>query len=787
MFFNKIRHPANFVFAEASPEPGGRLDVGNAAWSFRAEALGADVHRLRLWPNGGWTNPSQMELDHPGAEASSHALLWDQRGLRLVDSRTHRVVLEGTPGATFGQCGPAWMLQFRHHSSMQFFGLGEHSAGWEKTGQRVKFWNNDMWAEHSLHEIRVATPNPMYISIPWLIVRQDDLYIGLFVHHPGAVFMDLASSFIWSPENQEDRARQSFFVGAPDGGAELYVLVGPSLAELTRKFQTLVGRTPRPPLWALGHQQCRWGYGGPDDLRELDRKFAEHDLPTDGLWLDIDYMQRYKVFTWNTDLWGDEGRVQDELTRLAGQGRRVVPILDPGVKLESGYEVMEDGLRRGIFCLNPAGLPYVGFVWPGRTYYPDFSLPEARAWWAERVKAFANLGVGGAWLDMNDPSVGAVELEDMLFDRGRLPHEAYHNQYALGMAKASHEGFLAARPDERPFLLSRSACPSSSRYTAVWLGDNYSNWHHLRNSIPLSLGLALSGQPFNGPDVAGFGDDTTPELAMAWYKAGFLFPFFRNHTTHGSRRQEPWALGPTALGVMGKFIRLRYRLLPYLYQLFVEQEGTGEAILRPLMYHYEDDARHQLSLIRDQFLVGPSLLQAPLLEEGAKSREVVLPGRRPWFGAHDGAWHKPGRLTVSSGRLDTPLYFAEGALVPLHREARSGQRLQEIDLLVVLGPDSGFAASGRYVADDGLTYGYRRGAQTVVHWTASFTAGGLEFEAEVLETGAGPLSVSLVMLEACASVSVRVGGVVRTLRPRRSSLQLSGRRFPCWCTRAVTL
>jgi alpha-glucosidase len=735
MYFNKIRHPDNFAFT--------------APAAASVKHLGDDVHRLFIRGRKPWKNPSQAELASKLPGKARHAVAFTpDNGLRITETLSGRELLAGIPGATHGTCGDAWMLQFRHQADMRFYGLGEHSGKLEKTGQRAKFWNTDLWGDFSIHEIKTAHPNPMYVSIPWLIVKQGNDYVGFLVHHPGAVFMDLASSFIWAADNPDDRNRRSFYLGAPDGDTDVFVIVGPSLPELTRKLQRLVGVTPLPPLWALGHHQCRWGYAGPKDLEELDRKFTEHQIPTDGLWLDIDYMDRYKVFTFEPKLWGDETAIRKKLAALAKKGRRVIPILDPGVKVEPGYFACDDGLREGVFCLTPSGKPYVGFVWPGKTYMPDYSLPKTRAWWAAHVKKFAALGNAGAWLDMNDPSVGAVELDDMLFDHGRQPHEAYHNQYALGMAKASREGWIAARPDERPFLLARSAFVSSSKYTAVWTGDNVANWHHLRGCIPLSVGLALSGQPFNGPDVCGFGGDTTPELAIAWYKAGFLFPFFRNHSILKSRNQEPWALGAPALKIIGRYIRLRYKLLPYLYNAFIAQEATGEAILRPLFYDYADTPALPLDRISDQFMIGRDILQAPVVDEGTPRRSLVLPGTHAWFSAQEGRWIDGGQsLEVTAGPAETPLYIREGALIPMQIGQRTSQKndLGKIELHCFVRPGTTEASSTTHAFDDGLGFGYQKGERTTATFLAQ--ADGDELVVVVSDFAAGyrPLSVSLVV------------------------------------------
>ncbi len=781
MYFTKIRHPANFNFDAKPPT------------SHSIQPIGGDAFRIQITREGDWVNPSQAELAESLSGLATHRVAFDTEGTLRVETAAGHLVLSGKRKETFGTCGDAWMLQFHHSPSLQFYGLGEHSSPEiEKTGQRVKFWNTDLWGDFALHDIRNAHPNPMYVAIPWLVVKRGNDYIGILINHPGAVFMDLASNFIWTKTNQVDIARASFFVGAPDGNPDVFIIVGPTLPELTRKLQTLVGRTPRPPLWALGHHQCRWGYAGPADLSHLDAEFTEHEVPTDGLWLDIDYMERYKVFTFDPELWGSRKRVAKLLAQLGRNGRRVVPILDPGVKVESGYEVHDGGLKSGVFCLNPAGRPYVGFVWPGQTYFPDFSRPDVRAWWAAHVKSFAELGVAGAWLDMNDPSVGAVELEDMLFDQGSQPHESYHNQYALGMAKASREGFLAANPDTRPFLLARSAFISSSRYTALWTGDNVSNWHHLKGSVALTLNLAMSGVPFNGPDVAGFGADTTPALAIAWYKAGFLFPFFRNHSMLNTRKQEPWALGANATRIISHYIRLRYKLLPYLYQLFIAQEKTGEAILRPLFYGYADTSRLPLGLIGDQFLIGSDLLQAPVLSEGAVARKVVLPGKSRWFSAQDGNWQVGGSWVETRGTsVETPLYVREGALVPMQVGERTNARNDcgDIELHCFLRCDTDGEHSLEYEFDDGESFGYRKGLRTRLTLRAQVLPNSiLGLATEDLDFGYKPLRIRVVAYDDFASISLTHRSKTYDLPLIPHQWSFTGRRpLPCRMTKRLRL
>ena len=339
---------------------------------------------------------------------------------------------------------------------------------------------------------------------------------------------------------------------------------------------------------------------------------------------------------------------------------------------------------------------------------------------------------------MNDPATGPVENQDMLFNHGRKPHAAYHNQYALGMTMATRQGFLDAHPNQRPFLLSRSGCTGSNRYTAIWTGDNYSNYHHLKNSIPTTLNLALSGIPFNGPDACGFGGDTTPELARDWFKAGFLFPFFRNHSLKGTRQQEPWAFGAKTMTVLRRYIQLRYRFRPYLYQLFAEQEQSGEAILRPLFYDFPDHKELPLGLIDDQFMVGPHVMQAPFISEKQKTREVVLPGDGAWFDVMHGKWIEGNqKIAVAAQFNNTPLYIRDQTILPLARLKREEHlfQAQRVDFHLFFSKDG--TAQTRYRFDDGGTLDYLRGKRSEVDITAIRSGQTVSIQTVLREDGFG--------------------------------------------------
>lgn len=689
MYFHKYHAPQNF---KASP------DV-----SLSLEEMRGGIFRLTGASKRWDENRSQAVLSPEVVERDVKASC-SLNGGRLSFSVNGKRFLESDASLPFGVSGSAWMMSFVHEDDMLFFGQGEKNNGFEKTGTFTKFWNTDVWGDFTPEQYKNGVTDPMYVAVPYLLVKRGNTYAGILVNDPYPVFMTLHAKLDWLADGE----KSGIVIGASDGVPDVYFIPGPSLDDVTTTLQKLVGTTPRPPLWAVGHQQCKWGYRSHKDLAGIRDRFEKEKIPNDGLWLDIDYMEGYRVFTYNKEHFSAPKKQIESLTEAGGH---VVPIIDPGVKREAGYAVYDDGMKNDVFCKTSEGEPYIGFVWPGATVFPDFSQSSARTWWAKQVKSFVESGIHGAWIDMNDPSTGRSELSEMRFDNGALPHESYHNQYALGMAMATREGFLKANPGVRPFLISRSGFISTSRFSAIWTGDNFSNFHHLKKSIEITLNLSLSGIPFNGPDVPGFGGTPTDELARKWYKAGFLFPFFRNHAIIDAPHQEPWCFPKATKSVIAKFIRLRYKLLPYLYNLFIEQENDGRPMLRPLMYEF-DDAKDALAKIDDQFMAGASLMHAPVIAEGAEKRDIMFPEGN-WYDMAAGLWIAGGKRRAYLSKPDaTPLFARDGSVIVMQEGERISNENDMANVEVHIFLKSEKKASARYTIDDGVSFAYRRGGET---------------------------------------------------------------------------
>lgn len=785
MYFNKIHNPPNFAFIPTNGLKKNKSKLPGHLISLKTADLGEDVFEISYESNQ-WDYRSDSGLDLNAFTHPSRAALKITPNGGFSVSLAKSILLETKSEDAFGVCGKSWMMQFTPPQDSEFYGMGEKNNGFEKSGLRTKFWNTDVWADFHQEAFINGTTDPMYLSIPYLIIKQGNTYVGLLIDNPYPSFMGISPRVSIGGEQMELDVRQPFFIGADHGTARVYVIVGDDLEGLTRKYQRLVGVTPRPPLWALGYQQCRWGYKSHKCLDDLDKNFRKHKIPCDGLWLDIDYMDGYRIFTYDKKHFA---RASAQIADINGRGRKVVPIFDPGVKLDPGYKVYEEGRRADIYCKSPVGKDFVGFVWPGATVFPDFASPRARKWWADQVARFVKDGIYGAWLDMNDPAVGASELDSMLFNKGKWTHDVYHNQYALGMAMATRQGFLQAHPDKRPFLLSRSGFTGIGKYAAIWTGDNYSNEHHLKNAIPISLNLALSGVPFNGPDAGGFGGDTNAALMIAWYKMQFLFPFFRNHTHIGTRDQEPWAFDRKTLGILGNYIRERYKLLPYLYNLYIGHEREGTAIMRPLFYDFQDSRKLPLGKVDDQFMCGPAIMQAPVLSEKAMEREVVLP-KAKWYSTLENGWITGGRkLRVKQTAQSTPLYFRDGSVVPMQEGQRTSEHndLRKVELHLFVSRTLKGQAEYRYIFDDGESYAYRKGQYSEALVRVNVRGKNLEVTVQIPRSNCGNPIFSFVTYESFDEIRIKSAGIKEPLilksTPRAWSF--AGRKLRAFRTKGV--
>lgn len=571
--------------------------------------------------------------------------------VEITDPRG-RMLLEDDLGPAVTADGDIGVWR-RTPAAERFYGFGEKTGPLDKRGLRMTFWNTDAY-DPALGGYR-PDQDPLYLSIPWFIGLRDGGAYGVFTDFAGRVDMDMAAS---------DPTRYSITVAAP--ALDQYVVTGPRFSQVTRRYAVLTGRMPLPPRWALGYHQSRWGYAPASRFDELADRFRSERIPADALWLDIQHMNGFRTFTWDPLAFSDPAGLID---RLEARGFSAIAIADPGIKVDPGWSVYDSGVAGDHFLREPGGSIYEGVAWPGASAFPDFTAAATRTWWSELVAGATATGLRGVWLDVNEPTIfpesaGAVFPGDLPVDgdgRGGTLAEV-HNVYALAEARATVDGMRAAAPDRRPFVLSRAGHAGIQRYAAVWTGDVVSNWDGLRGSLPMLLGMGLSGLPLVGSDVGGYSGGASPELYVRWMALGSISPFFRAHVTSGVPGQEPWQFGVEARDISRALIEQRYRLLPYWYSLAHEASVTGAPMLRPMVYEFQDDpATH---IIGDQAMLGSFLLAAPVLEPGATTRAVYLPAGR-WFEVESGAaYDGPATIDVSVTGAALPMFARAGAIVP---------------------------------------------------------------------------------------------------------------------------
>jgi alpha-glucosidase len=458
------------------------------------------------------------------------------------------------------------------------------------------------------------------------------------------------------------------------------------------------------------------------------------------------------------------------LARLAANGFRLITIIDPGVKYEPGYRVFDQALERDLLCRTEGGDIYIGQVWPGNTAFPDFVREDARTWWGELIAAHAQSGVAGIWNDMNEPATGRIPPTAMRFDKGRSSHERYHNQYALLMAMATAEGLLRAMPDARTFVLSRAGFAGIQRHSANWMGDNLSRWDHLWLSLPMAMGFGVSGQAFVGADIGGFSGHSNAELFLRWMQYGVLTPFCRNHSEIGNVDQYAWAWGEVIQDLVREAIRLRYRLMPYLYATFLHSCETGAPVQRPLVFDYQYDPT--VRDVDDEYLLGGDLLVAPVVDSGVTARHVYLPPGS-WYDWHTGDLAGGSRFVLAPTPMDRiPIYARGGAVIPMWPEAPSstaGYHPAAIELHLFV-PDADGSYRSLLQEDDGLTFAALQGARYRTRFELTRSGNRVALRAEVEGEGFAEFAREAFHL-------VIHGAMPQTVRLDGTEVQRTGGRF----------
>ena len=530
-----------------------------------------------------------------------------------------------------------------------YYGLGDKPVDNNLKGKRFENWVTDSYAYG-------RDTDPIYKTIPFYTGLHNKKSYGIFFDNTFRSFFDFS---------HERRNITSFW--AQGGEMNYYFIYGPEMSDVVANYTDLTGKPHEmPALWTLGYHQCKWSYYPESNVKEITSKFRELQIPCDAIYLDIDYMEGFRCFTWSKDYFPDPKRMVKE---LADDGFKTIVIIDPGIKIDMDYSVFKEGLDKDYFCKRADG-PYMkGKVWPGECYFPDFTNPEVREWWSNLFKELVeDIGVKGVWNDMNEPAVmdvpGKTFPNDVRHDYDGNPcsHRKAHNVYGMQMARATYQGLKKFSYPKRPFVITRAAYSGTQRYTSSWTGDNVATWDHLNIANLQAQRMCMSGFSFIGSDIGGFAEQPNGELYARWIQLGIFHPFCRTHSSGDHGDQEPWAFGTTITNVVRKFIELRYQLLPYLYTAFWRYAEDGVPILKSLVLYDQHDV--QTHYRNDEFIFGEKILACPITGPNQNGRRMYFPIGK-WYNFWTNEVIDGGKEEWVNADLDSmPIFIKEGAIIP---------------------------------------------------------------------------------------------------------------------------
>ncbi len=602
------------------------------------------------------------------------------------------------------------------------YGLGEQVRGINKRGWKYTSCS----ADNCNHQ---EDTNSLYGTHNFFIVSGSVLF-GVFFDYAGTINYDIGYA------NYD-----TLHITADDYNMDVYIITGAIEKDIVKEFRSLIGRSYIAPKWAFGYGQSRWGYKSAEDIRNVANEYKKRHIPLDSIYLDIDYMERFKDFTVNEQAFPD---FADFCAEMKKEGIHLVPIIDAGVKIESGYDVYEEGVKNNFFCKDKDGNDFVGAVWPGRVHFPDFFKPETREWFGSKYSFLIEKGVEGFWNDMNEPAIFFTDdrLESVInrvnelskSDMGiydyfeftgivagisnniedykkffhtvngeRIPHNKVHNLYGYNMTKAAGEAFESISPEKRILMYSRSSCIGAHRYGGIWQGDNKSWWSHLLMNFQMMPSLNMAGFLYTGADLGGFGSDTTEDLMLRWLQLGVFTPLMRNHSALGTREQELYRFDNC--DDCKKMVEIRYGLIPYIYSEYMKAVLKNEMMFRPLSFDFRDD--EMVKSVEDQLLLGDELMLAPVYTQNAVGRYVYLPEemklvRMRSLDDYDTEILTKGHHYVKADLNELIFFIRKGKAIPVGKSAENTALLCD-DTLVLMGYDgTGYAL----YSDDGISKNY---------------------------------------------------------------------------------
>ncbi len=529
-----------------------------------------------------------------------------------------------------------------------YYGMGDKASHINLKGRKVENWVTDQYAFGKDQE-------PLYKAIPF--------YIGL--HHQKAYGVFFDNSFQSFFDFGHDRRNVTSF-WAEGGEMNYYFFYGPNMAQVVEAYSSLTGTPELPPLWALGFHQSKWSYFPDSQVRSIAQTFREKQIPCDAIYLDIDYMDGFRCFTWDKERFPDPKKLLED---MKSDGFKLVTMIDPGIKIDRKYWVYNEANQKGYFCRRADGTHFKGKVWPGECKFPDFTDPRVRKWWANLYKEMmSDIGVQGVWNDMNEPAVMDVPSKtanlDIRHNYDGYPcsHRKGHNVYGMQMVRATFEGVKKHSFPRRPFVITRAAYAGTQRYASTWTGDNVATWEHLFIANAQVQRMCMSGYSFVGSDIGGFAEQPSGELFLRWVQMAVFHPFCRVHSSGDHGDQEPWSFGEDILNHVREFINLRYQLLPYLYTAFYKYSTEGVPMVQSMVYQEQEDT--QTYFRTDEFMFGDQILVCPIQEPNATGRRMYFP-KGEWYNYWTDELEIGGvEKYVETGLSKIPLFAKAGALIP---------------------------------------------------------------------------------------------------------------------------
>jgi alpha-glucosidase len=563
--------------------------------------------------------------------------VWEQR-----EANEWRVMSSDRPTQAYDF---GWWDGRTHHycqrrAGERFYGLGDRSGDCNRAGRSFRLTNLDAMGYDA------ESADPLYKSIPYLLIADaDGCCHGTFYDITADVHVDLGREL----DNYHGWYRH---VVADAGDLDVWMIAGPDPLEVTRRFTWLTGRPALMPRWTLGYSGSTMSYtDAPDAAAQMAGfldKLAEHDIGCTSFHLSSGYTsigdKRY-VFNWNREKFPDPAAF---VAQFAAAGVELVPNIKPA--LLRSHPLFNEVASAGLFVADEAGVPIEAQFWDEVGSYIDFTQPRAAQWWRGQVKSsLLDHGIVSTWNDNNEYEIWDRRARFAGFGEARAAAEMRPVQPLL-MARASRRAQVDAFAERRPYVVTRSGMAGLQRYAQTWSGDNRTEWKTLRYNARMAIGLALSGVSNSGHDVGGFaGPAPSAELLVRWVQAGVLMPRFSIHSWNDDRTvNEPW-MYPQALPAIRRLMSLRQQLIPFFYDLFHRYCSQYEPMVRPTWLDFPNDPEAWQEC--DEHLLGPDLLVASVMEEGATTRVVRPPAGAEWIDVWSGK-QTPGGVPVI---LDAPL------------------------------------------------------------------------------------------------------------------------------------